>query len=62
VISECLTDDNVIKPLLHYVKWLRANEISPLYSDFEGQSPFWEVSIKAKGTLSFGTVKIIYAL
>jgi len=48
VISECLTDDNVIKPLLHYVKWLRANEISPLYSDFEGQSPFWEVEYKGK--------------
>ena len=48
VISKCLTDENVANPLLHYIKWLRTNELSPLYCDFEGQSPFWEVEYKGK--------------
>ena len=48
VISKYLTDDNVKKSFLHYVEWLKANGITPLYADFEGQSPFWEVEYKDK--------------
>jgi len=48
VIAKYITDDIVKQPILHYIEWLKVNEISPSYSDFEGQSPFWEVAYKGK--------------
>jgi len=47
-ISAYVTDANIATPILHYVKWLGANGVSPAYSDFEGQSPFWEVEYNGK--------------
>ena len=48
VISEHLTNENVKKAFLRYIEWLRANEMSPTYAYFEGQSPFWEVEHNGK--------------
>jgi len=48
VVSNCLIDEDVKKSFLHYVEWLKANDVSPIYADFEGQSPFWEVEYKGK--------------
>jgi len=48
IISKYLTDENVKNALLHYIDWLKANELSPTYLDFEGQSPIWEVEYKGK--------------
>jgi hypothetical protein len=48
IISEYIVDENVKNPLLQFVEWLNAKGVFPLYTDFEGQDPFWEITYKDK--------------
>ena len=48
IISEYITDENVKNPLLQFLEWLNAKGVFPLYSEFEGQDPFWEITYRDK--------------
>jgi hypothetical protein len=48
IISEYAAGEEIKKSLLHFVEWLKTKGISPLYTDFEEQDPFWEIECGGK--------------
>ena len=44
VISKYFTIESIKESLFSFIAWLKENGASPVYADFEGQSPFWEIT------------------
>ena len=48
VLSSYFTIESARESILDFLKWLKINGVSPIYSDFEGQSPLWELTYNDK--------------